>query len=138
MDSTVFRVETIKNKDVLAETCLEAVSFLDRFLGLMGRRELPRGEGLWIRRCSSIHMWFMRIPLDIVFVTGPETRMRVCALHRHVPPWRALPISVWGVHDVGVLELPTGTIDRCSLQTGDELCISSPSSRGRAGEPATP
>jgi len=38
--------------------------------GLLGRRELPDGEGILLRPCASIHMFFMRFAIDAVFSTA--------------------------------------------------------------------
>lgn len=131
------RVQVLRNQAVLAETCKEAVSSLDRFLGLMGRTHLPQGEGLWIPHCRSIHMWFMRMAIDAVFVKPTAQRDRYIVVKRYagLRPWRLLPVTIMGARDV--VELPPGTIARCDLREGDELCISSPSSLDPTAAPAT-
>ena len=61
-----------------------------RFLGLMGQRQIPQGCGLVFDRCRSIHMFFMRIPLDIVWMrkaTAPDTYV-VTGVSEGVRPWR--------------------------------------------------
>lgn len=45
-----------------------ARSLRSRTVGLLATAHLDPGEGLWIERASSIHMWFMRYPIDAVFV----------------------------------------------------------------------
>src|SRR5690606_9498620 len=52
---------------VLAEQATEARSYWARFRGLMLRRRLEPGGGLIIEPCSSIHMMWMRFPIDAVF-----------------------------------------------------------------------
>ena len=53
-------------------TVVGAVAMADtpwqRFMGLMGRRELAADAGLCLRPCSSIHMFFMRFPVDVAFI----------------------------------------------------------------------
>ncbi|MEA2622370.1 MAG: uncharacterized protein QOH61_1280, partial [Chloroflexota bacterium] len=56
---------------VAARQVDEARSFWGRFRGLMGRASLPDGEGLYIAG-NSIHMFFMRFPIDALFVSGPD------------------------------------------------------------------
>jgi uncharacterized membrane protein (UPF0127 family) len=43
-----------------------ADSSLTRFLGLMGRKGLPAGEGLWIKPSSGVHTMWMRFTIDVV------------------------------------------------------------------------
>ena len=63
----------------LASPAYIADSFFRRLRGLMLKKELPRGEGLLLVNCPRIHCFFMRFPIDAVyldarmFVTGVET-----------------------------------------------------------------
>ena len=62
------RVVNRTRGEVLAERAELADDFWTRFMGLMGRRELPTGGGLVLQPGGGIHMWFMRIPLDVLHV----------------------------------------------------------------------
>lgn len=90
-------------------------------------KSLEPGRGMLFPRCNDIHMWFMSIPIDVVFLqsVGPAsgTRYRVTSVHRQVPPWRFFPLRDGRASET--LELPSGTIDRCSINVGDELACSS-------------
>lgn len=69
----------------------EAASFAERFMGLMGKREVPSLSGLLFRRCSSIHMFFMRVPLDVLWLGEPDDKTGaypVIAVDRGLLPWR--------------------------------------------------
>ncbi len=48
-----------------------ATSFWARFRGLMGSAPLDADEGLYLP-VNSIHMLFMRFPIDAVFVDSPD------------------------------------------------------------------
>ncbi|MBI3977975.1 MAG: DUF192 domain-containing protein [Chloroflexi bacterium] len=100
---------------VLAAHCAVARSFLDRFVGLMGRAGLPEDAGLLIVPCNSIHSAFMRFRFDAVFL---DRQFRVVHLIRAMPPYRLSRI-VFRAHSV--LELPAGTVERTGTQVGDEL-----------------
>lgn len=50
-----------------------------RMKGLLGRKVLPPGEGLWIRPCNQIHMYMMRFPVDVVFLDGDLRVVHVIA-----------------------------------------------------------
>lgn len=62
-----------------------ADTLFSRFLGLMGKRDLPEGEGLLIERCNAIHTHFMRFSIDAIFLDAED---RVVKTVRNIPPWR--------------------------------------------------
>ena len=123
----VIRVQSLKNQALIADKCLVAECFFDRLRGLIGKTGLETGQGMLFPKCNDIHMWFMSIPIDVVFVrrergsTG-EDRWRVTSTHRTVRPWKLLPLRDGKASET--LELPVGTIQRCDIRAGDELCIS--------------
>jgi uncharacterized membrane protein (UPF0127 family) len=110
---------------VLAERVENGSSFWAKFMGLMGRSSLPRGDGLWLPDENGIHMLFMRFAIDVVFVSAPAGSRggprRVLSLRRSIPPWRGVVWRVAGAK--GVLELPAGTIDESGTAVGDEIAI---------------
>jgi uncharacterized membrane protein (UPF0127 family) len=81
-----------------------------RFVGLMGRRSITPGHGLWIEPCNSIHMFFMRFAIDVLFL---DREGRVKRVLLELKPWRVSPI-VFGARTV--VELPAGTLSDKSLQ----------------------
>jgi uncharacterized membrane protein (UPF0127 family) len=87
-----------------------ARSSWSRFVGLMGRGELPVGGGLWIEPCNSIHMFFMRFAIDVLFL---DRAGRVKRVMLRLRPWRVSPI-VFGARTT--VELPAGTLADRSLQ----------------------
>jgi uncharacterized membrane protein (UPF0127 family) len=90
-----------------------------RFIGLMGRSSLASGGGLWIEPCNSIHMFFMRFAIDVLFL---DRSGRVKRVMLRLRPWRVSPI-VFGARTV--VELPAGTLADRSLQ-GRVLRIEGP------------
>jgi uncharacterized membrane protein (UPF0127 family) len=94
--------------------------------GLLGRKELPRGEGMLLRPAASVHTAFMRFPIDVVFVDGAG---RVLDIAHSVHPWRA--VACRGAK--AVVELAAGECSRRDLELGDELVLPQ---RGRAAQPA--
>ena len=89
-------------------------------MGLMGRRELAPGHGLFLPG-NGIHMFFMRFPIDAVFLAKPTNggARRVVSVHRAVRPWIGLVPLIRGAD--GVLELPVGTIDATGTAVGDRV-----------------
>jgi uncharacterized protein len=65
----------------------EAHGFRQRLLGLAWLRhhDLPEGHALLVRRCSSVHTFGMRFPIDIAFADSEGKVLRVI---RGVPPQR--------------------------------------------------
>jgi uncharacterized membrane protein (UPF0127 family) len=102
---------------VAARQVDEARSFWGRFRGLMGRASLPDGEGLYIAG-NSIHMFFMRFPIDALFVSGPDASgaRQVVACRPNLRPWTGIVMPVRGA--AGVVELAAGAIERGGLQAG--------------------
>jgi uncharacterized membrane protein (UPF0127 family) len=70
---------------VVCERCERADSMLARMRGLLGRSALEPGEGLLIPKASSIHMFFMRFPIDAVFL---DRELRVRRVVADLRPWR--------------------------------------------------
>jgi uncharacterized protein len=112
-----FRVDNVTRGTVVADRARVARSTRDRTVGLLGRHGLDAGEGLWIERSPSIHMFFMRFPIDAVFVDAEGCVTKVVPDLR---PWRV----VWwarGARDC--LELPAGAAARSDTRAGDELSL---------------
>jgi uncharacterized membrane protein (UPF0127 family) len=84
--------------------------------GLLGRSELAPGEGLLIRPAPSVHTFFMRFPIDVVFLGGD---LRVLRVRSDLRPWRMA--GQRGAR--AVLELPAGEADRRGIRPGDRLVI---------------
>jgi uncharacterized membrane protein (UPF0127 family) len=90
---------------------------LSRFLGLIPKRGLNAGEGLWIKPSSGVHMFWMRFAIDVV---GLDQHMRVVRVWRNLKPWRMTSVSMMMR---SALELPVGQIDAGNVQLGDVLQV---------------
>jgi uncharacterized membrane protein (UPF0127 family) len=99
---------------VLCERCVLADTLWRRMRGLLGRAELEPGEGIVLRPAWSIHTFFMRFPIDVVFVDADQVVLKVVGTLR---PWRAATCR--GARDV--IELRAGECMRLGLQAGDRL-----------------
>jgi uncharacterized protein len=84
--------------------------------GLLGRESLLPGEGLWIAPCESVHTFFMRFAIDLVYL---DRSHRVKKLRSNVGPWRIS--ACFSAHSV--LELPVGTISTSQTECGDTVEI---------------
>jgi uncharacterized membrane protein (UPF0127 family) len=117
------RAENLTRGTVVAADLAVASSLWAKFRGLMGRSRasFPDGSGLWFEGTSSIHMLFMRFPIDCVFLSKEATTgtRRVVGLRRALPAWRGV---VWYVRGAdGLIELPPGAVDASGTQLGDEV-----------------
>lgn len=92
----------------LAEHIQIADTFFSRFMGLMGRRHLEEGEGLFLRGCSSIHCCFMRFPIDVVYLSDSLVILDI----ETVRPWRIGRIIP---HTKHVLELREGAAKQLAV-----------------------
>ena len=99
---------------IVCERCVLADTALARMRGLLGRRELPSGEGILLKPASSVHMAFMRFPIDAVFL---DRDLRVVKVASDLQPWRASGSR--GAK--AVLEIPAGEASRRGLTVGDRL-----------------
>ena len=96
-----------------------ANSFFSRFKGLMMVKKLERGLILKLpsdrsRRASGIHMFFMRIPLDVVFADSAMKVVDTVALD----PWTTYtPVAPARY----VIELEKGKLAESNTQIGDKL-----------------
>ena len=112
------RVDNLTRGTALAERCRVAASLRDRTVGLLATPSLKPGDGLLIERTQSIHMFFMRYPIDVVFVDRDARVRRTVAALR---PWRV----VWwarGARDC--IELPVGALLASGTIAGDQLAVS--------------
>lgn len=97
-------------------TVEHATSFFRRFMGLMGKKSVPEGYGLMFERCPSVHMMFMRVPLDVLWLGSVSDGIYpVVGLTRSLAPWRVAFGPKGAVHAV---EFRAGTFGEqpCALR----------------------
>ena len=112
------QMQTLRREDgtIVCERCTIADNPLRRMRGLLGRDGLESGEGLLLRPASAVHTYFMRFPIDVVFL---DRSLVVVGISDDVDPWRAT--SRRGAK--AVLELPAGESARRGLSVGDQLTL---------------
>jgi len=103
------------NDQTLLQHCEYERSLWFRFCGLMLTPELRAGHGILLKPCNSVHMFFMRYALDIIFLDKDMRILRIC---HNLKPWHISPI-VWKADSV--LECPAGLAEQHGLDIGDEL-----------------
>jgi uncharacterized protein len=102
---------------VLAEESRRTAKPIARGVGLIGRRGLPENGGLVIEPCNSVVSFFMRFPIDVLFLNSEG---KVLHQIRHMIPWRTSKI-VRGAKVV--VELPSGTLEKTGTESGDRIEI---------------
>ena len=106
------------DSDILvAENLKAAKDPLSRLKGLLFTKELKKGCGLWLKDCNSIHTFFMRYAIDVLFT---DRNLRVVKIIPSMLPNRISPI-VFKAHSV--IELPAGTLVQTPIRIADQLEI---------------
>ena len=108
---------------VVCERCEIPESAFGRARGLLGRAGLEPGEGMLIDRAGSVHMLFMRFPIDVVFLSRDRT---VVGIKHRLEPWRVAGAR----RAVAALELPAGTAAEAGVERGDRLVLEDVASVG--------
>ena len=108
----------LKSGRALADELEVPRTFIGRGVGLMFRRRLDAGRGMWINPCNGIHMMFMNFAIDAVFL---DRLHRVKKVYTRLPRWYGVVWIEWGADSV--LELPAGSTAAFDLQPGDEISI---------------
>jgi hypothetical protein len=102
--------------EVVCGRCFVADTAWTRLRGLLGRRHLAEDEGLLIRPAGSVHTFFMRFTIDVVFLDDDGT---VVKLVPGLRPWRLAAAR----RAKRTLELASGAAARASLAPGERLLL---------------
>jgi len=100
----------------VVERCFVADKPWARMRGLLGRRALPSGEGILLRPAASVHMFFMRFAIDVVWL---DRDLHVLDVRANLRPWRTAARR--GAR--AALELAAGECERIGLRAGDRLAF---------------
>ena len=109
------RILNLTQKTLLASDARLADTPISRMTGLLNRTSLSEGEALIITRCSSIHMLFMRFPIDVVFV---DKAGLVVGVVENIKPYQFSPVF-WKADCA--IELPVMTIEKTRTALGDQI-----------------
>lgn len=114
-------VVNVTRQALLAEALEVADVGPRRRKGLLGRKCLLPGEGLWIVPCEAVHTFGMQFSIDIVFL---DRKNRVVKARSNVRPGRLSACLL----AKSVVELPSGTVLDTQTMRGDTVAfISEPS-----------
>lgn len=107
-------LDNVSTRCVVADRLLTAFDSASRRQGLLGRDGLPADSALIIAPSNAVHTFFMRFPIDILFV-GRDGR--VIKVRSTVRPWRMTA----ALRAFAVIELPAGSLARSNTTAGDSL-----------------
>ena len=109
-------IKHLESGIVLATEAQAATNFLARLVGLIGRESLEPGrEALILYPCRSVHTFFMRFALDLLYV---DREGQVVESVSNLSPRSSGPLVRAAVM---VIELPAGVIKEHGVKKGDQL-----------------
>lgn len=106
-----------KNKQ-LSSKVVVAKTFFERSKGLLGQTGLTNDECLWIHHCNSIHTFFMKFSIDVLYV---DKNLNVTCIHRDVKPWK---LSWGGFNSSSCFEFQANKLS-LDVEIGDSIRVSS-------------
>lgn len=109
------RLINTKNDRLLADRITVASKFLSRLRGLMGKPGLEKGEALIILPCKSVHTFFMRFDIDVVFLD------RDCVVLHTIENMKPYRWSSFISKSYMVVEMPAGVLSATSTRVGDKI-----------------
>jgi len=120
--ATLVRAINRTRGTILCERLEQAITSRERSRGLLGRQSLEPGAGMLfiagrLTPFLWMHMFFMRFPIDIVFLNRDG---RVLKIDHQLRPWRFSSL-VFGARQA--LELAAGSAARSQTQPGDQIVI---------------
>lgn len=94
-----------------------ADTFLTRLTGLMFRQKLPTATGLLLAPCNSVHMFFMRFAIDVIYI---DKEYKIIKVVKNLRPWIGLSMcsKAWAA-----LELNAGEAERCGCEVGKSIAL---------------
>ena len=115
-ESLKIAVRNLTRNTVLADSADVADSSEKRRTGLLKHTGLNPGEGLWIVPCESVHSFFMKFAIDLVYLDRDK---KVRKVRHRMAPWRVSACLT--AHSI--LELPAGVVEATGTLKGDQLAI---------------
>src|ERR1700723_444530 len=80
-----FRVRNVTRGTSIGDAIDIAESSAARRTGLLKHHKLDPGAGLWITPCESVHTFFMKFAIDLIYL---DREHRIKKTRSAVGPWR--------------------------------------------------
>lgn len=91
-----------------------AITFFERLLGLMFRSSMGKEDAIIFRNVNSIHMFFVRFPIDVVYIDKDN---KVLKIKHSLRPWRMSSCMA----AKATIELPAKKAEETATLVGDTL-----------------
>lgn len=85
--------------------------------GLLGRTSLEPATGIWLKPCNAIHMFFMKMPIDVLFL---DRSLRIVRIYPSIAPWKMTP-PILNAHSC--IEIGAGECARLGISEGSKFEI---------------
>lgn len=105
--------------EILAKRVRYGNTFAARLKGLMFKKRFPlEYDALLLTPCNSVHTFFMRYPIDVLFLDG---EIKILTIYESLSPGKICPAVKGAKH---VLELAAGSVARSGATVGEKLLFS--------------
>ena len=101
----------------ICKELIEARTLLKRLKGFMFDKKIDPSQGLWIKKCKSVHTCFMNFNIDLIFINKEK---KIVGLVENLHPWKLSPFY-WKADSV--IEMPKNTINKYQLEVGEQLDV---------------
>lgn len=110
-----------KTDQILAQNVITVRRLFSRMRGLIGKKDLPLSDALWILPCKGgIHTFFMKFPIDVIFV---NRSLQITRVFKNIVPWKIVFLSSLFSKTYSAFEFKTPALDHYHLQQGDQLYV---------------
>ena len=106
-------------KQTIVQNVLMARSLWDRMKGLIGKTDFPSVNTLWILPCTGIHTFFMKFPIDVIFV---NRKLQIKAVFKNIAPSRIIYPPLFS-NSHSVFEFKTPALNSFQLEKGNQLYV---------------
>lgn len=111
MDTTSIK----RDGEILFPGAVVARRYFERLVGLIGKRNLPADMALVIPKCNAIHTFFMRMPIDILFVDNQGTIVDIVP---NLPPGKIIWPKPGAKH---VVEMNASMCSKLGIKCGQKI-----------------
>lgn len=105
----------LRENKILAQNITVADGLWSRMKGLLGKKRLSKGDGLLLSPCTSVHTFFMKFPIDVIFL---DRNNKVIRLYKNLKPNRLTQIHFRAKK---AIEFSAGMANKWKLAEGHTL-----------------
>ncbi len=110
-------IRNTTQNNIIASQGIMADTFLRRLKGLLGKTEISDDEALCIKPCKSVHTFFMRFPIDVIFI---DRENKVINITKSLKPFKT---SKYIKNAMYVIEIGAGMSEIKDVRIGDKVGI---------------